>query len=294
MQRGLENNAARVNAVRGVAGSADDLERAVADRGSASSALYQKAMATPNTATASPELQSLASRPSFQQAIESAKKLAADQGIDVGDDPTKSVQGLHFIKLALDDMMQPNAASALGRNQQAALQGTKQQLLGEIEKVSPDYAQAKDVYQQMSGPVNVMQTGQEFLSRAGTPVTDSLGNPTLQANRYASNMGKLDSIAQKATGFKGATADSVFSPEQLKVLQAVNDDLGRKSAAESVGKSAGSNTVQNLASQNVLGQLTKSTGLNIEGSGLIARLVRPLDAAYKLFGAPDEIRGKLA
>jgi hypothetical protein len=24
---------------------------------------------------------------------------------------------LHFIKLAIDDMMQPNAASALGRNQ---------------------------------------------------------------------------------------------------------------------------------------------------------------------------------
>lgn len=326
MQRGLENNAARVNAVRGVAGSADDLERAVAQRQGAANSLYGQAATTDamrqdlakqaaesaaqdklagygglraaestksNMLRASPELEQLAQRPAFQAAAKQAVKLAADQGINLGD-PTKSVQGLHYVKLALDDMLQPSPANALGRNQQSALQGTKQALLDEIEKISPLYAQAKDVYQQMSGPVNAMQTGQEFLSRAGTPVTDSLGNPTLQANRYASNMGKLDSIAQKATGFKGATADSVFSPEQLKVLQAVNDDLGRKSAAESVGKSAGSNTVQNLASQNVLGQLTKSTGLNIEGSGLIARLVRPLDAAYKLFGAPDEIRGKLA
>lgn len=54
---------------------------------------------------------------------------------------------MHFIKLAIDDMMQPNAASALGRNQQAALQGTKQQLLSELEKVSPEYAQAKDAFQ---------------------------------------------------------------------------------------------------------------------------------------------------
>jgi len=77
-------------------------------------------------------------------------------------------------------------------------------------------------------------------------------------------------------------------------LQAVGGDLAKKQASESLGKSAGSNTVQNLASQNLLGELTKSTGMNIEGSGLIARLVRPLDAAYKLFGAPDEIRGKLA
>jgi hypothetical protein len=117
VQRGLENNAARVSAVRGVAGTPDDLAQAVANRGDASGALYQKAMATPNTAATSPELQSLTSRPSFQQAVESAKKLAADQGIELGDDPLKSVQGLHFIKLAIDDMMQPNAASALGRNQ---------------------------------------------------------------------------------------------------------------------------------------------------------------------------------
>lgn len=78
VQRGLENNAARVNAVRGVAGTPDDLAQAVANRSDASGTLYQKAMATPNAAATSPELQALTSRPSFQQAVESAKKLAAD------------------------------------------------------------------------------------------------------------------------------------------------------------------------------------------------------------------------
>jgi len=56
-------------------------------------------------------------------------------------------------------MMQPNAASAMGRNQQSALQGTKQALLSEIEKISPTYAEAKNVFQSMSKPVNAMQTG---------------------------------------------------------------------------------------------------------------------------------------
>lgn len=78
VQRGLENNAARVGAVRGVAGTAGDLDQAISDRAAQSSALYQKAMSAPNTATASPELQALGSRPSFQTAVESAKKLAAD------------------------------------------------------------------------------------------------------------------------------------------------------------------------------------------------------------------------
>lgn len=146
----------------------------------------------------------------------------------------------------------------------------------------------------MSGPVNQMQTGQAFLEKAGTPVLDALGNPTLTPSRYASNLGKLDQIAQKATGFKGATADSVFSPDQLAVLKAVGGDLDKKAAAEASGRSAGSNTVQNLASQSILGEVSKATGLNIPSEGIIARLVKPLDAAYKLFGAPEEIRGKLA
>jgi hypothetical protein len=164
-----------------------------------------------------------------------------------------------------------------------------------MEKISPEYAQAKDVFQQMSGPVNAMQAGQEFLSRAGGNTADQLGNPVLTANRFAGNLKSLDQIAQKATGFKGARADKVFTPDQLATLQAVNDDLGRKAAAESVGKSAGSNTVQNLASQSLLGELTKATGLKgLQSNGLIARLVAPMDSAYKLFGAPDEIRGKLA
>lgn len=239
-------------------------------------------------------MEALAKRPSFQQAVQHARQIAADNGVDLGD-PLKSVQGLHYVKLALDDMMQPNAASAIGRNQQSALQGTKQALLAEMEKISPLYAQAKDVFQQMSGPVNAMQTGQEFLGKVGSNKLDRLGNPTLTADRFAGGMKKLDEIAQKATGFKGAKAEKVFTPEQLAVLQAVNDDLGRKAAADSVGKSAGSNTVQNLASQSLLGELTKATGIKgLQSNGIIARLVAPLDSAYKLFGAPDEIRGKLA
>ena len=334
VQRGLENNAARVNAVRGVAGTPDDLAQAVANRADAANVQYGKAgemdvarlAAVKNAAEQAKEaelqkygglfrnesstikaanairdkmlqpsagLRQLSTRPGIQQASAIAKKLAMEQGESLND-PLTSVRGLHYVKLALDDMMQPNAASAIGRNQQAALQGTKQALLAEIEKVSPAYAQAKDVFQQMSKPVNALQTGQAFLVKAGSPVVDALGNPTLTPSRYMGNLNKLDDIAKKATGFKGATAEDVFTPDQLQVLRSVGSDLSKKGASESAGKSAGSNSVQNLASQSLLGDLTKSTGLNLQGSGLIARLVKPLDAAYKLFGAPDEIRGKLA
>lgn len=149
VQRGLENNAARVAAVRGVAGTPDDLAQAVSNRADAANVQYGNAMSADNmrlsllrqqakaageqklagygglkaaSATqsnmlrASPELEQLAQRPGIQAAAKRAVKLAADNGIDLGD-PMKSVQGLHYVKLALDDMMQPNAASAIGRNQ---------------------------------------------------------------------------------------------------------------------------------------------------------------------------------
>ena len=99
VQRGLENNAARVNAVRGVAGTPDDLENAIARRTDAANVLYDRAGTTDqlrrdllnqkakdaaqqqlagygglraahatesNILRASPQLEALAQRPGFQ------------------------------------------------------------------------------------------------------------------------------------------------------------------------------------------------------------------------------------
>lgn len=326
VERQLANNGARVDVLRGVAGTPDDLAAAIAQRDDAANALYGKAASSDamrldllrqaakdeaekklagygglraadateaNMLRASPELEALAHRPGFQQAVQQAQKLAADHGLNIGD-PLKSVQGLHYVKLALDDMMQPNAASAIGRNQQSALQGTKQALLGEIESISPLYAQAKDVYQQMSGPVNQMQLGQELLGRSTSSVLDPLGNPTLSPAKYASQLGRLDELARKATGFKGAEAEKILSPEQIAALSSVKSDLERQAAGDYLGKSAGSNTVQNLASQSLLGEITGGLGLpGLAESSIMQRIMRPIDTGYRLFGIPEELKSKL-
>ena len=65
--------------------------------------------------------------------------------------------------------------------------------------------------------------------------------------------------------------------------------------AQNVGKSAGSNTVQNLASQNLLSETANGLGLpGLADSGLLGTALRPLDALYKLFGTNDAIKSKLA
>lgn len=65
--------------------------------------------------------------------------------------------------------------------------------------------------------------------------------------------------------------------------------------ANNVGKSAGSNTVQNLASQNLLGEAANGLGLpGLADSGLLGTVLKPLDTLYKLFGTNDTIKTKLA
>lgn len=65
--------------------------------------------------------------------------------------------------------------------------------------------------------------------------------------------------------------------------------------ADTTGKSLGSNTVQNLASQNLLGEVGQGLGLpGIAKSGLLGRVAGVADKTYSLFGIPDQLKQKLA
>lgn len=72
-------------------------------------------------------------------------------------------------------------------------------------------------------------------------------------------------------------------------------DLSRVKVANNTGKSLGSNTVQNLASQNLLSEVGNGLGLPaLADSGLLGRLATPASKVYGLFGIPDQIKEKLA
>jgi len=65
--------------------------------------------------------------------------------------------------------------------------------------------------------------------------------------------------------------------------------------ANNTGRSVGSNTVQNLASQNLLSEIGNGIGLpSLADSGLLGRLTTPVSKVYGLFNVPDQIKEKLA
>ena len=210
---------------------------------------------------ATPELRALMQRPTFKSATEQAKLLAGDKGINLGN-PVESLQGLHYTKLALDDMTQPGAQTAMGRNANAAANEIRGLLAGELEKVSPSYQAARQVYGDMSRPINQMDIAAALRDKAMPALTDF--TPELartNANSYASALRNADDFAAKTTGFKGAKMADIMEPSQMQTLEGIGKDMGRYAAAQEAARIPGSPTAQNLGAQNILRQFMGPLGL---------------------------------
>lgn len=190
-------------------------------------------------------LEDLAKRPAFTNFISDAKRLAANKGQDIGD-PLTSIDGLHYIKLAIDDALEPSATNAIGRNARSALMDMKSQLTAEMDKISPVYGVSRKAYEQASKPINQMAVGDALMGSV-RPLDQQI-IPTQFTKKLT------DKTAQQATGFKGATLENTLDPAQLKLLNGIKGDLARAEFAKNAGRGVGSNTVQNLAYTNMLNE----------------------------------------
>jgi hypothetical protein len=120
-----------------------------------------------------------------------------------------------------------------------ALQATKDKLLGVMEKLSPDYAEARHTYAQMSAPVNAMEALQ------GLRLTDAKGNITLSKAKNA-----IEGL-ERLRAAPGVNPAKSVTDDQLRVLRSIHEDLLRQDNL-GAGRSAGANTFQNFATDNML------------------------------------------
>jgi len=190
-------------------------------------------------------LMDLAKRPAMQGYIKEAKNLAANHGFVV-DNPLTSIDGLHYLKLAMDDALKGTPTTSLGRNAKSAVAGMKDILTQEMDKISPVYGMARTAYQEASKPLNQMSIADELM-KSVSPLTGKI-----RANQYASKL--TDKTAQQATGFNGSTLENTLTPAQLGLLTNIRDDLARAEFGANAGRPVGTNTVQNLAYGNMMNQ----------------------------------------
>jgi hypothetical protein len=242
-EREAGNAAARTAAFDKVAGDPAKLDFFKASRSTAANELYDRALSVNPADNMSPYLKGqitqLLKRPSISDAMKTAQQWALERG----EKPSAngSLTGLHDVKTALDDQI----ASAVRDNQGGqvkALTATRDKLLQVMEKLSPDYGEARATYAAMSQPINAMEALQ------GLRLTDARGNITLA--KVKNGVEGLERL-QAASGVNAAKS---LQPEQMDALRAIQADLLRQDLLNK-GRSIGSNTFQNIATDNILTSL---------------------------------------
>lgn len=236
--RQMTNNDARIAALRAL--SPDKVAAQTAREGTAS-ALYSAAGPRPVQLT--PEIESLFQRPSMQEAVRRAQKLAAEKGATL-DVQNLTGEGAHYIKMAMDDIANSGAASGIGKNEISSVRNTLGDFLNNLEGQLPEYGQARTAYAAMSKPINQA----DVIEKIAEGSINFRGNLTPAA--YAKALS--DKTVQGVTGQKGSTLAKVMDSQQMQGLTAIKDDLLRADFANTAGKGVGSDTVQKLAFSNML------------------------------------------
>ena len=295
--REAENNAARVNTLRGLSGADGGREAAVASRAGTAGPMYQQAFGVDAGTALTPqmqrEMQTLMRAPAIQQASKAARVNAANTGTNVGPaNGSGSIEGLHNVKLALDDMItaaRGGQGTPAQETKARALEASRERLLSFIEQLSPEYKNARGTYAQMSRPINQMDVAGEVLSRGSSATSDLMGNPRLMPNALLSALGDEPALIKRATGRPlGGSLDGLMEPDQLAQIRGVSGEVDRAAAIARAENGPGSATAQRLASQNVLRQTLGPLGApeSWSESTLLNTLMRPVQFGYNQIAEP--------
>jgi hypothetical protein len=299
--RNQSNRAAMTGALRKVAGTDADMAAAQAARDKAVAPLYEAAGKA--SAPLDDEMTALLQRPSMQKAIPRAQALAAEKGDSFGLAPTMqglptslSGKDLQYLKMSLNDLANTGPQNGMGAHEIGAVKGTLGKLNDWIQGNVPELKAADQAFADLSKPINQMSVGSQLSDKLLPALSDFGNNTRLSAATYANAMRNGDQLAANATGWKGSTLEKVMTPEQLDTLTKIGQQLARRSNADELGRSVGSNTGQNLVSQNVLSQLMGPIGLpqgfmSRIGQGALGRTMSlPFTKTIYAAAEPDVMR----
>lgn len=292
--REAENNAARVGTLRDLSGEGGARDFAEAMRNGTAKEQYGKAFATPmdmSTMSAAErgEVTKLMQVPAIKDAIKAAKEIAGNSGLSLKN-PNGSIEGLHLTKLAMDDAIEAasKGGSAVAVNKAMSIKSARDRLVTFIERMAPDYAEARGTYAAMSKPLNQMDVA-DALFRKGTSATSDLGGtPRLMPDKFVNLLKNEEATVKGATGRDLGKLSQVLDPDQYAKVMAVGQELDKGAAVARAANGPGSATAQRLASQNVLRQILGPTGLpeSWAESTLLNTAMRPVQFAYNGVAEP--------
>lgn len=269
-------NAARVKALRTVGKDKPALDSAVANRSATAAQNYGDA--AQQTVKSDEILATLMKRPSMGKILSRAEDLAKEQGKQfrfgkdtpeqvvtgriVGESGTPltsqtipassaefPVESLHYIKIAMDDLIKNPEVFGIGASEARAIAGTQKQLVQWIGNKSPAYDLARSTFAAQSKPINQMEVGQ-YLEGKLTPALNDLGASASQrAAAYAQALRDAPGTIKRATGQpRYDELGQVLTPTQMGAVESVGQDLARTATHERLAK-AGSEKASELVGQ---------------------------------------------
>jgi len=298
--RAMANKDAMLAALDDIAGDSAQLDLAKRSRSAVTKDLYDSVARV--TVKPDKSLLTLMERPSMERAWSVAKKLAAENGdvlpetrdimIREGFSPESigvSGKTLHYLKMAMDDITDlPPQVSGLGKHEAAAMARTRSSLGSWMDENVPQYGLARNWFARMSRPVNQMEVGQEFRNKLQPALADFGSTSRTRGEMFARALREGDETAARVLGRESASLDEVLNPLQSSRLKLVAEQLARRTNADELGRAVGSNTGQNLVSQNVLRQilgplgLPESTMQRAAESALLQSVMRPVQFAGQI------------
>lgn len=296
--RGIENNAARVNTLKELAGEGGEREFHAANRAATAKELYDEAFLTLDFSKLPKELQLSAAEkgeitrlmrsPAVQGAIKEAKANALNSGrkaVGAG-----SIEGLHGVKLALDDMISNAGTTAAQVNKAKSIESARNRLVAFMERMSPKYGEARATYAAMSKPINAMDTAAELLKKGTSATGDLGGNPRIMPDAMLRAAGNEEKLIAQATGrdLPQKTLASLFAPAEHAKLQGVLGETDKLAAVNRAANGPGSATAQRLASRNILRQAFGPLGLpeSWAESTVLNTAMRPVQFLYNGVAEP--------
>jgi hypothetical protein len=211
-----------------------DIEKAIKLRAQAADPLYKAADEA--VASVDDTLKSILDRMP-KGTLESAKEIAKIEGkpfpeaVDLGQNLTG--QQMHYIKRALADKAYgPEAATGLGQDAQRATRTLLNEYLGAFESKIPQYGEARQIYSEMTAPINQAQVLKEMVSVLEKPGGGERIGPFLNV------LGRGEQAMLKRAGGRGApryeALSEVLTPEQITAVRTVADSL--KATAEAASQ----------------------------------------------------------
>lgn len=250
MDRTSANRVARAVQLETVSGTPEQQAAALAARDTAASSDYGKVWK--DSVPGDAELTSMLSRPSMDIALARAAKIAAEkkQPFAIGvDSPAKEVpsaivdasgaplrtsttpatvktypaKSLHYVKMALDDIIKSPADYGIGAAEANAIKDTRSEFISWFENKVPGYGTARTNYATNSKIINEQQVGQ-FLQDA---LAKSVGEGE-RPEAFANAMDNAPRTIKSATGqTRFQKLDEALTPKQMDAVNSVRADLER-------------------------------------------------------------------